>query len=878
MTTSSASKDNPKGGKKATKPTLATSSSLKTIMKYGGNVIVGPKDVGKKNPATKGDKMGRTVKRGDTEIKEDDMAMEIGEVGNYKDIDMSLYEDEEVEIVGESAEKKRQTVHDGHAESRNYESMDTDSITEASVRQWEKEVEHWEKEMVRAATAEFRSMVEEKLHKAQLMLKEALLHMTMVEDSKKQESDDNLESPRATDVSEKGSVAEDNTVDVEGNDDTKLVESENKKNTDSYEWGDISDDDTVVQENQKEKEWETVTDKKHKKRTGQSGSTISKNEQKDQKNEPNNIGKFINNPYNTKKGEKIIGSKTVENINQWNTKSSLTSYLEIIKDNLRSENETAIRVNMSFTPRTTGYGELTRVAKELLIFGGEIDKNMLLLPWDKGCGLGPINLDDLSNPKNLGENIRKFFNKPYHVNFVPGSPAYGIGIHMSTNMTKYEFLSKWNLKKQEYKQNHRAAYSISLAPMQKSPNAYIIGIAVGSTEKQEYELLNEKLGKEIGIDGVEVSFQNINQAGVTQEFWKHANEKAAAINTDKYSRDHLREKFRWAPNALAIYVPTRELVNTARKRMLTKYGKPINGEDPIWSDGAAMRFLPIKGPTIKNERTRTIVRKRMAYHIWLKANELSIDTNFMNIHQTIDAFEGKTFAEVVLQSVDDGNKKVFTHINRAWSNVPSEEKWSLSIKSQLQDSAMRVYGNLKDRLTDKYGQDIERFFFKDRSQNSGWRDALMNTTQTQEDDDDWFDDDEEIEEVVKKGLIDSTFLHFFSGNADEDDKESVASWGTGNTAYTEIVMTKETGSTGTSSITNDSHKLPDAEIEKRRDIVRVRLKLKNVPEEEIDDMMERKPPYELAFSGVHLPTWEADKEVFMLLAFRDQFKPNQLTK
>jgi hypothetical protein len=75
--------------------------------------------------------------------------------------------------------------------------------------------------------------------------------------------------------------------------------------------------------------------------------------------------------------------------------------------------------------------------------------------------------------------------------------------------------------------------------MQKSPNAYIISIAVGLTEKQEYELLNEKLGKEIGIDGVEVSFQNINQAGLTQEFWKHANEKAAAINQDKYSRDLL---------------------------------------------------------------------------------------------------------------------------------------------------------------------------------------------------------------------------------------------------------------------------------------------------------------------------------------------------
>lgn len=37
-----------------------------------------------------------------------------------------------------------------------------------------------------------------------------------------------------------------------------------KKHTESYEWGDILDDDTVIQENQKEKKWETVIDKKHK--------------------------------------------------------------------------------------------------------------------------------------------------------------------------------------------------------------------------------------------------------------------------------------------------------------------------------------------------------------------------------------------------------------------------------------------------------------------------------------------------------------------------------------------------------------------------------------------------------------------------------------
>jgi hypothetical protein len=165
----------------------------------------------------------------------------------------------------------------------------------------------------------------------------------------------------------------------------------------------------------------------------------------------------------------------------------------------------------------------------------------------------------------------------------------------------------------------------------------------------------------------------------------------------------LRKKYRWAPNALAIYVPTRELVNVARKRTLHKYGKPMGGEDPVWPDGSFMRFLPVKGPAIKNERTRTIVRKRMAYHIWLKVNELSIDTNFTNIHQTIEAFDGKTFAEVVLQSTDDDNKRVFSHINRAWSNDPSKDRWALSIKSQSQDNAIQVYGKLKDSLIDKYG-------------------------------------------------------------------------------------------------------------------------------------------------------------------------------
>jgi hypothetical protein len=477
--------------------------------------------------------------------------------------------------------------------------------------------------------------------------------------------------------------------------------------------------------------------------------------------------------------------------------------MEVVRGKRRSENNVSIRVTISFTPRTAGSGEYLRIARELLSFGKEIDPNILLLPWADAQELSPLNFDDMVNVKHHGDHIRKYINKPLYVNWRPGSPVYGIGIHFSTNFGKYEFLNRWNLKKQEYKHNNRAAHSITLAPMQKSPSAYIIGIAVGSTEKQDYELLNQKLQAETGIEGIEVSFQNINQAGVTQEFWKLANEQAMKVNADKYSREHLREKYRWAPNTIAIYVPTKEAVSSARKIMISKYGKTINGSDPIWPDGSTMRYLPVKGQAIRNVKTRSIVRKRMAYHIWMKVNELSIDTDMTNIYHTIDAFNGLTFAEIVLQSTNKDNKRVFSHFNRVWSKDPNNERWAISVKNHLRDEATIMLANLKEELYDTYGPDIEQFFNYSRT-SQNWTEVITGKHLQQDEEDDWFEDDDDIDEVVNNGFVDSTFLLFFKTSSDqEEDKQSVASWGTGNTTYTEIVTTQETTGTINSSITQE---------------------------------------------------------------------------
>jgi len=386
-------------------------------------------------------------------------------------------------------------------------------------------------------------------------------------------------------------------------------------------WEDISDDETVVLQNGNDRsegdgQWKIVKNKKDTKRDkdGLITEWATKQNQKGVNNEQTNDLE-----RNTKTNKKNMHEK-MKKTNKEKTnnkqdkvpapKERLSSYLEITKTKFRDRNAYNIRITTSFTPRTaSNSSEYKRLAREILEYAEEIDPKVVLLPWKENNDCGPINREDLTNPANLNDTIWYYFDKPSYVTLQPGSPAYKIGVHLSVNYDKHEFLDKWNIMKREFKNNHKLVYTINLAPMQKSDKAFIIGIAVGSTEDQDYTLLNERLEKETGIKGIEVSYQSINQAGITQEFWKIANRKAEQTRADKSTREYLRTKFLWAPSALAVYVPTKEMVNMARKIMLKKYGKANNGTDPVWPDGSTMRFLPIKGTIIKNNKTKEIVRK-----------------------------------------------------------------------------------------------------------------------------------------------------------------------------------------------------------------------------------------------------------------------------
>jgi hypothetical protein len=693
-------------------------------------------------------------------------------------------------------------------------------------------------------------------------------------DNKEESSDEDLEIADDTMNTQENKTQKRNrdneVVDLTGTNENeaswKATKANGEPNAQDIPWGDISDDETVIQTNSEqdnEHGWQIATSKKSKKsqtrnKINQSQENKTKEQSTDQKS---NTNQKIANPYKASQGLK----KTTGNTQA--VQSSLASYAAAATETQRSPNTNSISVTTSFTPRLSGAGEYKRVAKELLAYAKEIAPEVMMLPWNDHSGLGPIKEEDLANPKNYTDTIRHYFDKPSYVTMQPGTPAYGIGVRFSVNCNKYEFLNKWNIKKREYKVNNRAAYTITLAPMQASPTAFIIGLAVGSTENQDVELLNERLQKATGIKGIEVSYQNIHQSGITPEFWKLANSKAAKSNADKMSKEYLRTKYLWAPNGLAVYVPKREMVSVARKIMQRLYGKTISGRDPVWPDGSSMRFLPIKGAAIKSDKTKEVIHKRLAYHIWLKANELSIATNMVNIHETIEVLEGKTFSEIILETTsrNDTTTRIFNHFKRAWNMDPSKESWDISVKNQFADEAIQYVHNVRDKLFDKYGPEIDYFFSREGGSKE-WVEAVNSNKQTQDDDDDWFDDEDDNDELVKKGLIDPAFVQFLSGKEVDIDRQSVASWGTGDTAYTEIFDNQDSSGTVNSSITQESSLEVLQDIEKKKEIVNNKLKELGITNDNITKIANNESPYELVFSGIQLESWKPDKEIFYIMA------------
>jgi hypothetical protein len=141
--------------------------------------------------------------------------------------------------------------------------------------------------------------------------------------------------------------------------------------------------------------------------------------------------------------------------------------------------------------------------------------------------------------------------------------------------------------------------------------------------------------------------------------------------------------------------------------------------------------------------------------------------------------------------------------------------------------------NIQYELQEQYGDQVN-YFFRNSNDSTKWADIVNKRGSGQQDDeDDWFGDDDDVDDMIKKGVIDCSLLQFLSERGD-DDKQSVVSWGTGDTTYTEMMANKETSGTSTSSITLDTSTFSTEETSRRKSLVKQRLIEKHHAAHEIE--------------------------------------------
>lgn len=138
-----------------------------------------------------------------------------------------------------------------------------------------------------------------------------------------------------------------------------------------------------------------------------------------------------------------------------------------------------------------------------------------------------------------------------------------------------------------------------------------------------------------------------------------------------------------------------------------------------------------------------------------------------------------------------------------------------------------------------------------------------------DDDDGWFQDDDEIDDMIKKGDLKIEFIQFLNGKHEEGDRESMVSWGTGNTNYTDLetVEPNPVTSTAASSIT-DSAETTVQEITSRKNLVREQLVELQVDNATMQAIFSGQSPYELVMSGIGLKTWKIESEIFLINLIR----------
>ena len=414
--------------------------------------------------------------------------------------------------------------------------------------------------------------------------------------------------------------------------------------------------------------------------------------------------------------EREYVNKTKRAKTQNDKKSTLKEAME--KQKVSGKKKLEIRVRFQFTYKggrniKRHYGEqIKEILYGMMMMMKRFNPEMQLMTW------GTKNMSkDLS-----GEEIKLLSNEQI-LDYIDlntteevlknGKKYFMNGLRLKTYDDVKTVMKKWDIEKYKLKDGENILKTITFkeAEMQKSDEAIAIGYMMGTTEKGDYTTLNNKIEQITGVQ-TEVSYQMVNQHGISKKIWQLAKEKAEKKYSNPYSKEHRRLKFQYSPNALVVYVAREEDIELATEKLFEEYGNLIEGQWATVPDGSRMRFVPIIQGTIATESVVKYLHESLYIQAVLKANEIVFELPLKDIYAKKEYLDNMSLEEVIhsITTDDEENVPVFKHITRKWTRDPEETKYEVVCQPRMKEDAQEILRNLQARLEELFDHNVRKHF------------------------------------------------------------------------------------------------------------------------------------------------------------------------
>ena len=367
-----------------------------------------------------------------------------------------------------------------------------------------------------------------------------------------------------------------------------------------------------------------------------------------------------------------------------------------------------VRIRFSFRgnqsdPSEIGFGE--EIKRVLTVFSKvmkEVDNASKILTWESQeeveLGIGKQDIELLSPT-----GAKDYLDVPQYIKTFGTRKNSRIGIRVATNLELRVFVETWNSLKPRGQADWM---SVNPSEMQTSATAFAVGFLQGSSEKKVITTINKNLQDELNCKA-EVSWQYMKQSGVTEKLWDEANEYAEKKVGTKANQFN-RIKFSMGPSALIVYVANKSDVKTTRKLLLTVYGKEFENKWPQWSDGSRMKFVPLLGGEIQNDKAREQVTTRMKWQIHSKANEVTLELPLYDIHERKIYLNNQSMEQVILGTMtkNDQNLPLFKHVTHKYTRNPAETKYQVTVYKAMEKEAVQRLEEMKDVMHTQFGNEV----------------------------------------------------------------------------------------------------------------------------------------------------------------------------